>query len=109
MHTPGVILISLSLSLKVASSILERVREVLHMEPDARENIASKEKKGDELLVEVEVLDKSVNELYAVLEACGIEALFDSVHLELGVDKVKHTLPLYNVSSLSHTHTHPVV
>jgi hypothetical protein len=81
--------LSLSLSYKVASSILERVREVLHMEPEARESVAVREKKVDEQLVEVEVFDSAVHELIDVFKACGIEAIFDAVHVELGVETVR--------------------
>jgi hypothetical protein len=80
---------SLSLSYKVASSILERVREVLHMEPEARESVAVREKKVDEQLVEVEVFDSAVHELIDVFKACGIESIFDAVHVELGVETVR--------------------
>lgn len=59
------------------------------MEPEAREVISTREKKGDEELVEVEIFDNSVNELYAVFEVCGIESIFDSVHDELGVETVR--------------------
>jgi hypothetical protein len=59
------------------------------MEPEARESVAVREKKVDEQLVEVEVFDSAVHELIDVFKACGIESIFDAVHVELGVETVK--------------------
>jgi len=47
----------------VASSILERVREVLHLEPPIREQQAEKEKAIDATMVEIEVTDHAMDEL----------------------------------------------
>lgn len=68
------------------------------MEPEAREASAVREKRVDEKLVEVEVFDNAIHELYGVFEACGIESMFDSVHLELGVETVRH-IPFARISS----------